>query len=246
MSALVITSTVYVNSNLTVLTDPEVRIRQYIDSILFYLNSKQISDIIVCDNSGYDYSTWSELRAKATAMGKGMETLGFIGDAPMIRQKGKGFGEGEIMSYVMANSEIIKGSEDFYKITGRLLLMNIDSLIAKVKPEYLYFQRLGLNPFVNKRKVDTRFYHCRKDLFKQYFLNVFRTVDDANGYYLEHAFYDQLKRDMISYKEFGHLFDFSGISGSTGESYAPKRSRWFIERNVYAITKALGLRRFQD
>ena len=46
MSLLIITSTVNVNSCLTVLVDPEIRLQQYITSILFYIKAKNIDSII--------------------------------------------------------------------------------------------------------------------------------------------------------------------------------------------------------
>ena len=45
MSILIITSTVYVNSLQTVITDPNQRLQQYIDSIIYYLNTKNIEKI---------------------------------------------------------------------------------------------------------------------------------------------------------------------------------------------------------
>ena len=65
MSTMIITSSVYVNSGLTALTDPGVREGQYVDSILFYIRSKAIRNIVVCDNSGFNYASNVKLRAEA-------------------------------------------------------------------------------------------------------------------------------------------------------------------------------------
>jgi hypothetical protein len=240
MALLIITSTVYINSNLTVLTDPLVRSRQYIDSILFYLECKAVDSIIICDNSNYDYSKHKELFKNTS--NKKIELLRFIGDKNKILERGKGYGEGEIMAYIFAKSKLINNEcVDFYKITGRIFLFNINSIIKSTNPLRNHFQPLGLNPYVNLKKVDTRFYHCTNETFLQYLKNASESVNDKVGYYLEHAYYDSLKNHNVQYESFNVLPHFGGISGSTGETYSISEFKWFFLKNIYIITKKLGL-----
>ena len=74
-STLIITSTVHVNSDMTILVDPAIRERQYIDSILYYLKSPYLAAIIVCDNSGFDSSTNSRLMEAAAQSGRQIDPL---------------------------------------------------------------------------------------------------------------------------------------------------------------------------
>ncbi len=164
---LIITSTVYVNSDMTVLTDPLVRERQYVDSILYYLRSPVLSAIIVCDNSGFDFSTNAKLVEVAAESGKRTEFLYFISDKDRIAERGKGYGEGEILAHVFRESRLLADAEaSFFKVTGRLLVLNLDTIARKVRSGETYFQRVGLNPFVNQKKVDTRFYYCNKKIIR--------------------------------------------------------------------------------
>jgi hypothetical protein len=218
---LVITSTVYVNSDMTVLTDPLVRERQYVDSILYYLRSPALSAIIVCDNSGFDFSTNGDLVEAVAGSGKRIEFLYFMSDKDRIAERGKGYGEGEILAHVFRESRLLEESgASFFKVTGRLFVLNLDTIARKVRSGKTYFQRVGLNPFVNQKKVDTRFYYCNKKLFEACLMPVFTAVNDREGHYLEHAYYGVLKMQGIRYSGFGIPPLFRGVSGSTGESYS--------------------------
>nr|WP_315198941.1 hypothetical protein [uncultured Flavobacterium sp.] len=241
LNLLIITSTVSVNSCLTVLIDPKIRLQQYVDSILFYLNSKKIDRIIVCDNSGFDYSVVDKINAKAISNNKLIEFLNFHGSEKKIKEFGKGFGEGEIMNYVFANSKFIQNETSFYKVTGRIQVLNIDSVIRKVDASVNYFQMIGINPFNVVNKVDTRFYHCTVNAFKEYLLISYPFVQDNEGFFLEHVYYNALNSRNVIYKNFNILPNIKGISGSTGVSYDIKPLRWFVSKNIYSIFKFLNV-----
>ncbi|WDF54710.1 hypothetical protein [Mucilaginibacter sp. KACC 22063] len=240
MSLLVITSTVYVNSNLTVLIDPDIRLKQYIDSIKFYAGSPFINRIIICDNSGFDYSENIEIQYIAKI--KEIECLHFVGNKTEILKKGKGYGEGEIMEYVINNSKLMSEEENsFYKVTGRILLYNVNSIIKAMKKDVNYFQQVGINPFRKVQAVDTRFYHCNKATFFKYLKNAYHQVNDLATFYLEHAYYNSLKSNSVPFKNFVEQPNFGGISGSTGNSYAIKKPQLLLLRTAYKALRILHL-----
>ncbi|MDH7463254.1 hypothetical protein QEG73_18290 [Chitinophagaceae bacterium 26-R-25] len=227
---LVTTSTVYVNSNLTVLTDPEKRLSQYIESIKFYLLSKHIKNIVVCDNSGYDYSLCEEVNVLAQQHNKRLEFHNFHGDSDNIFKKGKGYGEGEMLKYLFSNSNLLQQSGSFCKVTGRLFIRNIDQVLRGVRKDQNYFQVIGINPFKKRDKIDTRFYHCQIETFSRYLLDEYKKVDDSNGIYLEHLFYNALTLQRGLFHNFKTIPDFEGISGSTGMSYKKTKLKLFIQK----------------
>ena len=236
MSLLIITSTVNVNSCLTVLIDPKVRLEQYIDSILFYLKSKVIDKIIVCDNSGFDYSGITEIYEQSNKNSKIIEFLNFQGTVNKIQKYGKGFGEGEIMSFVFNNSKLITHEElSFLKVTGRLKILNVDTILESVKPNTNYFQAVNLNPFVNLKKVDTRFYQCTKQNFNFFLENCYKKVNDSDGFFLEHVYYDKLIEEKIEFERFRILPNFLGISGSTGGVYKMSYSEFWLRQILYTM-----------
>lgn len=238
---LVITSTVHVNSDLTILVDPAVREQQYIDSILYYLKSPYLAAIVVCDNSGFDFSANSWLMEAATRSGKQIEVLCYEGEKKQIAAKGKGYGEGQMMAHIFNESRLIKSAgPSFFKVTGRLLVLNFDAIAQRVRPGKTYFQRVGRNPFVNVEKVDTRFYYCNTELFGSCLVDAYKVVNDNEGRYLEHAYYRALRSGQTTYGGFGVPPLFAGISGSTGLSY----SIGPIKRIAEVIINYLGGNRF--
>ncbi|NTE05562.1 hypothetical protein G6M26_25785 [Agrobacterium tumefaciens] len=234
MSLLVITSAVFVNSGLTVLTDPELRKSQYIESIKFYLKSETITTIIVCDNSGFDFSTIKSINLLAAKNNKTLEILYFTGNYDKILKHGKGFGEGEILNYIMNNSLIIEYFESFFKVTGRINILNIDTIVRNTNTNLNYFQKVGINPFNQNRKYDTRFYHCGLKIFKAELVDAYYNVDDFKGYYLEHAYFDRISSAKIKRKNFLNIPNYSGFSGSTGLSYKIPGIKFLLKKIVYS------------
>lgn len=233
MSVLIITSTVNVNSCLTVLIDPEVRLKQYIDSVLFYLQSKRINKIIMCDNSLFDYSQIKVINDQAVLSGKKIEFLNFEGDLNKIQEFGKGYGEGEILQYVFKNSILIREDEYcFLKVTGRLKLSNVDSILNYFQPEENYFQPAILNLFAKSFKVDTRFYQLSKATFISFFMDSYKLVNDKNGFFLEHVYFKKLNEKKVKYKPFNQLPFFIGISGSTGITYEFSKLS-FLKKTIF-------------
>jgi hypothetical protein len=133
-----------------------------------------------------------------------------------------------------------RAGASFFKVTGRLFVLNFDEIARKVRPGKTYFQRVGRNPFVNLEKVDTRFYYCNLGLFESRLLQAYKLVNDREGRYLEHVYYGVLKEQPGSYSGFGILPFFSGISGSTGLSYSIGR----IKRIAEIIINYLAGNRF--
>ena len=237
-SCLIITSTVTVNSLQTVLVDQEIRLKQYIDSILFYLKSKNISKIIVCDNSGFDYSAVPLIIKSVAKSSKEVEFLNFTGNLEKIREYGKGYGEGEIMQHIFNNSLLIKGREAvFTKVTGRLKITNIDLILSILRSDKSYFQPVNLNPFVKNNKVDTRFYQCQKNIFINTLLESFPMVNDNEEYFLEHVYYERLSHFKVKFSKFLILPNFLGVSGSTGLVYKMSNLKFLSRQFIYLITK---------
>ena len=233
MSLLIVTSTVTVNSSLTVLVDPEIRLQQYISSILFYIKVKNLDSIIVCDNSGYDYSKTSSLIALAEKHSKKIEFLSFTSDQQNTMKYGKGYGEGEIMEFIVKNSLLYKKRENsFFKVTGRIIIPNIETVIRFTAVRKNFFQRTVFNSLKSEDKIDTRFYYIKKVEFEKHLITSYMNVNDNEGFYLEHAYFKSIIKEKIKYSLFYILPFIKGVSGSTGVDYEiPKRS-FFIRSLV--------------
>lgn len=217
-SLLIITSSVFASSPLTIITNPQIRENQYVRSILFYLNKTSITSIIVCDNSGFDYSK-HDFQFVAQQKQKEIEILSFKGDSKEVVKYGIGFGEGEILKYVIENSKILKNFTAYFKVTGRIIVKNINRIIEGVDSEKNYFNQIRNKLIIPQNKVDTRLYFCQKNAFVDNLSYSYKNVTDMNGYFLEHAYYDALKKNRVSYSEFKIIPKYSGFSGTYGKTY---------------------------
>lgn len=210
---LIITGCIYPNSNVPVLSIKAgfQRKRQYIDSIQYYIEKSRVANIVFCDNSNAPKE--DGLKELAQKHGKNFEWISFEGNSNKVVSKGKGYGEIEIINYAIANSTLISKSKMLFKVTGRLIIKNIDWFIRLGKEDKNYFL-VRTNKF-----VDTRCYCIRKADYIKYFSQVGEFVDDREGVFLEHVFYKTIENKKVDYKLFPIEPEFSGVSGSNGYVY---------------------------
>ena len=83
------------NQRFLVLKDAEERLKQYLDSIRFYIESSPFTKIVFCDNSAYSCDSVQELMDVAQKRNKTLEWLSFQGNHEKITEQGKGYGEGK-------------------------------------------------------------------------------------------------------------------------------------------------------
>jgi len=218
--ALVITSSVYVSAPFTVLVDPEEREKQYHDSISFFIKESPLTKIIICDNSGYHYpESFYDL---AGSHNKEIELLSFQGNVELIANLGKGYGEGEIMQFVLSNSKLIRQVEGFLKVTGRLKLVNVTELLRKCNHWENYFIPVSLLrprfmvPKAARSCVDIRVYYTTNVFFREVLLNAYTEVRERNTFFLEHAYHRAMEISSIKVKCFSTAPEITGMSGSNG------------------------------
>lgn len=140
---LIITGCIKVNDNTpyVAVRDDRLRLDDYISTIKWAIESEVFDKIVFCDNSGYVYDD-KEIQDLAKIRFKKFEWLCFQASPDLVNTYGKGYGEGEIIKYVLNNSKIISDSDYFFcKITGRLKVLNIVLIFALVREHndlYIY------------------------------------------------------------------------------------------------------------
>lgn len=62
---------------------------------------------------------------------------------------GYGYGEAEIFDYAFEHSKLLASGDSWYKITGRYLMRDVESVLGSLAGRSSYFQRQGifLSPF---------------------------------------------------------------------------------------------------
>ncbi len=199
------------------LRDEKERLRQYEESIRFFLKSGAFSKIAFCENSNYGAEGFSHLFEIAEREGIELELLSFQGNTQKSCIHGKGYGEGEIMEYVFSHSEIVHGESYFVKITGRLRVDNMKDIVFRMDESRTYFNI----PNRTIRDIyDTRIYGMSVEQFKRFFINAYDQVTDNEGLFLESVYTRIIQNNKIKIYNFPRYPRLVGISGSGGTIYS--------------------------
>lgn len=194
----------------------EERVLQYRKTLRQIIMSNVGLPIVFCENSGYGTDEMEDLIDIARQHNCSLELLSFLGDKDAVRLYGKGYGEGEILEYVLQHSRLISKKHFFIKITGRLEIDNLCSIVKKVKKNQIYLNV----PNIHRRDIyDTRIYGMPILVYKQFFVDCFRSVNDGAGYFLEHAFTDVVLDKKLHVKNLPSYPRIVGVSGSNGQIY---------------------------
>ena len=199
-----------------VLRDEEERLRQYKDSIYFFLESGAFSKVVFCENSNYGTEKLSYLTEFAQKRGIELELLSFQGNVEMSCIHGKGYGEGEIMDHVFTHSRLVEKEPYFVKITGRLKVDNVKDIVKHINQQRTYF---NIPNRTRRDMYDTRIYGMPVNQFKDFFLNSYKRVMDDQGIFLEMVYTEILQKHSIKVFNLPKYPRIVGMSGSGGGIY---------------------------
>jgi hypothetical protein len=192
--------------------DPRDRLAQLYCSLISWSREPDICRIVVGDNSN-PKSDFRHVKSYANHYGTELEVLPFVGDAERVQAHGKGYGEGEIMNFIIANSVLLRGEKHFFKVTGRLFVNNFPQVRRTCRYRSRVFRcemrfnrrlkRLLCLHFYPRLvppggMVRTEFYKCSIRFFANSLADRNQLVDDIAGYYLEHAYFEPLVRRGFS------------------------------------------------
>lgn len=192
------------------------RLQQYKDALQFMIQSKAFFKIVFCENSGYGTECFTDMQEEAAKTGIKLELISFMGNAEEVLKHGKGYGEGEIMDYVFANSSLLQDEPCFVKITGRLKIVNIKDICERINQRVCYF---NIPNRTIRDYYDTKLYAMPTEMFNKHFRKVYDNVWDDKGIYLEKVYTKILLEEKIKVKNFERYPRVLGIQGSTGLDY---------------------------
>ena len=233
MNVLLITGAINIKSSLMSFLEVkncEERLNQYIFSIKYAIdNYSLITHIVFCENTNYSFD-YKELVEYANQRCKVLEIIKFNGNYEILYNKGKGYGEGEIIKFALKNSNILNKSDAFYKLTGRVIIRNMDSVIHATKRRNAFIYYPSKIYRGNLSYISTIFYKSDRSFYETNLINEYLKVDDKNQQFLEYLFLTILKNHPI--KSFGVYPLISGQSGTTGLNYDLSKSKITIEEIV--------------
>ena len=222
---ILITSSVIANAPFTELKGKEERLTSMLNGLknLSKFIGSEVS-IVLCDGSGYSFEKERDL---LHSIFEQIEIISFHNNGANISVKGKGYGEGEIIKYALQNSQTLKDSRDFAKLTGKIWIDNYYSCLKSYN---------GLCGFVFENifrptYIDTRFYIVNRSFFEKYLVDEYLKVSDIDGCILEKVFFNKIRT-------LGLMHDFAlknvpnlyGISGTTAKKVRSSRIKKLVKR----------------
>lgn len=198
----------------TKLQDANERLTQYKSALRWYLTNTSFR-IVFVENTLTDFSSEFQEYIESGRL----EYITFDGNN-FDRKLGKGYGEALILSKAIEVSGLLKSCRNIIKITGRLILSNINILTSQLKDnETVFANTLLVN---GKCLADSYVFLCPAGFLTDCFLPNITMLNDAEGFYFEHLLYDSIlkwRSKSFSHKEFKQPLKIKGLSASTGQAY---------------------------
>ncbi len=114
----------------------EERTIRYMEGLIAWFRDSSIQQIVFAKNCGLQIRS-KILQEVASSHGKELEFIQVESSARTVYQ-GKGFGEGDIIKQALKQSEILRGAEDFIKITGKLYAPGSENVFPGKDPGEFY------------------------------------------------------------------------------------------------------------
>jgi len=233
---VLLTSCVYVSDRSVSLSLAQDRISYTLKSIEHWLEQSHLIRIVICDNSGYDFSG----DVKKLFPNKEIECLSFLGDKSAVSIYGKGYGEGEIIEFAIENSKIISTAKFFAKCTAKLWVNNPDHFLktwtgdCALKP---VFKNVFSLKSCNVDYVDTRFYLVSVDFYTRHLKNLHKKLEKGCPIGIEQLFLQAVFESKLKNIFWDKCPEICGVSGASGKAYRNSFRKKIKERLRYFLMK---------
>lgn len=133
--------------------DPQLRLDDYLESLGFYLSlpSDYVNRIVFIDNSASDITPVEDFVIKQIH-DKAVEIISFEGNNHPISY-GKAYGEFRLMDFGLDHSSLLGTDDIFWKVTGRLRVLNMTEMILAIREKYDVLCDLHSFPLIGTGKV---------------------------------------------------------------------------------------------
>jgi hypothetical protein len=214
---LILTSAVNIKkSTFMSQNSPELRAAESIKSIIKWKKHTNLFDILVCDNTGYEY-----------VQNEGITILKFRAQK-FNQDLGKGYGEYLTLNYAIENIKDIEKYDYIMKCNCRYYISNIKKIIKLINKQsdmYIDFHN-------NLKWADSRFFIMRTDLFIE-LIECLKDINDKNEIYFEHILSSFSLSKIIKGEKWNYIPltpRIIGVSGTTGKKYTLLR---YLIKNIY-------------
>lgn len=207
------------------LTDAGERLNQYNTSIERYIRESVFDRIIFVENSGAIFNS-KKYELLAEKYGKRFEYLLRVLNGDQIskmQQKGKSYGEADLIDFAFRNSSLISEAREVYKVTGRAFLTNSQKILGT-----------SPNQFITKNKIrwiNTEFFKISKKDYFTFLAEGICLMNDYESQNIERVWYKLIKESgggmqITAFKVFPRLH---GVIGSAiSKNYDKSKIEYFV------------------
>lgn len=184
---------------------PEKRYFEYIDTIIYYIINSKFTKIIFCENSNYYFKDLESIKSLCKIYNKNFELLQFNWDNSKTLELWYWYWDAECMDYAFDNSNMLKNSKNWYKISWRYKVININKMLDYYKKnDNVIYKSTPLWFFL----IMTWFIKLNNNYYKKYFYGIKNKCN--RNKMLEVLFWEQIKNEktykyMWMYPKLSHI-----------------------------------------
>ena len=203
--------------------DPKVRLDDYKEALKLWLGNPHTPSVIFAENTGHDLA---EIRNICKTHNPHNIIVEFISldDNDYDRTLGKGYGELRIINRVLRDSQIIGPQTRLIKITGRLYVSNICSLIQG------FFRYPDVEVFCDFRCnltwADSRAFCASRKFFEDFMIPMQQEINDTTNTTYELILGRAAHRCMAEGFQWAMMPcapNYLGVSGTSNKAYPCSR-----------------------
>ena len=223
----------------TALQNANIRHVQYENALKWYLENTNYK-ILFVENSGVDISSDFSSYIKVNRL----EVLTFDGNASFDKKRGKGYGEALIVKYALSNAKSFSSNPRIIKISGRIIIKNIISLVNHSKSR----NDLYMNTLIVEKKnfASSKLIICPTEVLRNYFLPHINSINEEEKYYFEHCLFQSGLQwhyeKKGKQKDFFLPIFFEGVSGTSGKVLQNSKFPYTTALCKY-ILRCIGIRK---
>jgi len=223
--------------------DETVRLGDYLHAFRFWLGESHVSRIVFVENSGFNLAPFTEMMTRYRRDDPKVELISFVKpkfDAGL----GKSYGEAKIIEHALAHSELLRDDPFVVKATGRYYATNFFKVWPMVVQSKL--PDVMASFYVYPVECDSRYFGASVTFLRDYFLPQTERINDAEGFYFEHALAAAVVTATEDGKQYrpwpggGLLVD--GVQASTNTTYEYSRLKRTLYRVVASLRNGVPLR----
>lgn len=223
---LVLTGCISPNvSDILAISDANRRKQMYVEAVLWYLKNTPYR-VVFGENSGTSIQSMIPQEYYVR-----YEELSY-NSAPTFPNRSRGYKEMEILEYVQANSSFLKNADLIVKVTGRLVLRNIKSLINYLIIKDCPNGLVSSMQYQDKRGSDSRFIFFTPQFFPC-LLNQKEKITEEITFedIMEDAITEATEKGMAFFlPRWLYRIHGIGMGGKDGKAYVYDRPWWWYVR----------------